>query len=167
MADPGAAEQTSDELLEELASFGPRQLIGALRGWHKGSLSVVHLNVLALLESVGPIPMTQLAEELDVSVASATGIVGRMEKRGLVERRHGEEDRRLVLVHLTETGTGIFRSIDERRRGHLVRLVELLSDEERAGLLVGLRAMREVRAGQRGERPRHPTADCDPGEAAE
>ena len=48
--------------------------------------------------------MGDLAEELDVSVASATGIVDRMEQRGLVERRHGPDDRRVVMVDLTATG---------------------------------------------------------------
>ena len=57
------------------------------RRWLAGSLSIVHLHVLTILEADGPLSMGKLAEALDVSVASATGIVDRMEQRGLVERR--------------------------------------------------------------------------------
>ena len=39
--------------------------------------------------------MSQLAEALDVSQASATGIVDRMEQRGLVSRQRNDEDRRV------------------------------------------------------------------------
>ncbi len=87
-----------------------------------------------------------LAEALEVSVASMTGIVDRMEKRSLVERRRGGEDRRVVLVYPTEAGRDVFRDIDRRRREGLARIIERLSDEELAGLLKGHRALREARA---------------------
>ena len=89
--------------------------------------------------------MSHLAEALDVSVASATGIVERMEKRGLVERRHAKADRRVVLVHPTEAGVAIFRVIDERRRQGLASLLERLSDDELVALLKGHRALRAAR----------------------
>ena len=60
--------------------------------------------------------MSRLAETLDVSVASATGIVGRMEERGLVERPTATRDRRVVTVRPTETGSAIFRDMTEQRR---------------------------------------------------
>ena len=77
----------TDELLDELSRWGPRERGGMFRSWHRGSLSIVHLIVLTVLEADGPRSMGDLAEALDVSVASATGIVDRMERRGLVERR--------------------------------------------------------------------------------
>jgi DNA-binding MarR family transcriptional regulator len=113
--------------------------------WHRGALSLIHLNVLAALEAEGPMSMSRLAESLDVSVASATGIIDRMEKRGIVERRHSESDRRIVEVHLTPTGLGIFSLMDTERRARLQRLVELMSDDDLAALLVGLRAFRAAR----------------------
>ena len=51
-----------------------------------------------MLDTEGPTSMGRLAEALDISVASMTGIVDRMEERGLVERRHEGKDRRVVLV---------------------------------------------------------------------
>ncbi len=89
--------------------------------------------------------MSHLAEALDVSVASMTGIVDRMEKRGLVERRHEDKDRRVVLVYPTQAGRDVFREIDERRRVGLGKLLERLSADELEGLLTGHRALRHAR----------------------
>src|SRR6266540_5644625 len=81
-------------VVDELTSWNPRDLMGMFKRLHKGALSLIHLNVLIELETTGPMSMGRLAEVLEVSVASATGIVDRMEKRGFVERRHDEEERR-------------------------------------------------------------------------
>ena len=104
-----------DDLLDELTSWSPRERAGAFKHWLRGSLSLVHLQVLAVLEADGPLAMSKLAEALDVSVASATGIIDRMEQRGLVERRREPDDRRVVLVHRTDSG--IRSSATSRRIG--------------------------------------------------
>lgn len=137
--------QTVDDLLEELTSWSPRERAGAFRHWLRDSLSLVHLQVLAVLEADGPLAMSKLAEALDVSVASATGIIDRMEQRGLVERRREPDDRRVVLVHRTDSGDSIFRDLATDRRKHLADLLDRMTDVELEGLLIGLRAMRRVR----------------------
>jgi DNA-binding MarR family transcriptional regulator len=133
------------ELVEEMTSWSPRERMNAFRSWLKGSLSLIHLHVLTVLEADGPLPMSKLAETLDVSDASATGIVGRMEERGLVERTHAEADRRVVLVRATPAGDAIFRDMREHRRQHLTTLFVRLTDDELSALLIGLRAMRNAR----------------------
>ena len=117
----------------------------AFRHLHQGTLSLIHLNVLTLLEVEGPMPMGRLAESLDVSVASATGIVSRMEARGLVERVHSDHDRRVVLVRPTDAGADVFRRIDAFRRVGLQNLAMRLTDGQLAGLLDGHRALRAAR----------------------
>src|SRR5512143_3305548 len=114
-------EELVGDVLDELTSIRARDWMGAMRKWHEGSLSMVHLQVVMLLRSSGPLPMSRLAELLDVSVASATGIIDRMEKRGVVERRHSDTDRRIVEVHLTPAGSTIFSVMDVERRARLER----------------------------------------------
>lgn len=133
------------EVIDELSSWNPREFITAFQRWHHGSISLIHLNVLALLEGHGPQPMSRLAESLDISVASMTGVIDRMEKRGLVERRHDAEDRRVVLVHPAVGARELFTDIDERRRAGLAKLLDHLTDEDLAGLLRGHRALRAAR----------------------
>ena len=135
-----------DQLLDELGGLGPRQRVGLFRSWHRGALSLVQLSVLAILEAEGPLPMNRLAEWLDVSDASATGIVDRIERRGFVERRHATDDRRLVLVHLTDAGRSVFQDIERHRRERVASLLDELADDELAGLLRGLRAMNAAAA---------------------
>jgi DNA-binding MarR family transcriptional regulator len=135
-----------DDLLDELTSWGPRERAGAFRQWLRGSLSLVHLHVLTVLEGDGALSMTKLAEALDVSVASATGIVDRMEQRGLVERLREPDDRRVVLVHATETGSAVFRDLAEQRRKMLIPVLDRMTDDELESFLIGLRAMHRVRA---------------------
>jgi DNA-binding MarR family transcriptional regulator len=144
--EPAESRQAvTDELLRELTSWNPRERAGVFRKWLRGSLSLVHLHVLTVLEAGGPTPMGKLADALDVSVASATGIVDRMEQRGLVERRDDDADRRLVLVQTTDSGLLVFKVFDEQREAALRRLIDRLTDEEQAALLVGLRAVRRAR----------------------
>ena len=137
---------TIDEVVDELTSWNPRERSDAFRQWVRGSLSLVHLHVLTVLESDGALSMSHLAEALDVSVASATGIVDRMEQRGLVERRREPEDRRVVLVHATEAGDAVFRDLAAQRRKMLIPVLERMTDEELSSFLIGLRAMRRVRS---------------------
>jgi MarR family 2-MHQ and catechol resistance regulon transcriptional repressor len=139
------------ELLEEMTSWSPGDRRGAFRNWHRHALSLVHLNVLTALEADGPLSMKQLAEAMDVADASATGIVDRMEKRGLVERHHGTDDRRQVLVYPTDAGRQVFLDMASHRRSVLGRILRELGDEEIAGMLRGLRAIHAARARILGE----------------
>lgn len=70
-------------------------------------ISMTHFHVLTLLRHHDAMPMGRIAEILDASVSSATGIIDRMEERGLVERVRVPDDRRVVLVRPTETGNDL------------------------------------------------------------
>lgn len=146
MPSPASRQERIDELLAIMLPWEPRERVGAFKAWLRGSLSLIHLQVLTTLETSGPLSMGHLAEALDVSVASATGIVNRMEERGLVERRHDTADRRVVEVHVTDAGRDVFRAMDAQHRTHIAAVLERLTDDELASLLVGLRATRAARA---------------------
>lgn len=149
-ADSNASAQTPrqrviEEILSAMVPWDPGERMGAFQAWLRGSLSLVHLHVLTVLETKGSLSMSHLAEALDVSVASATGIVGRMEERGLVARQHDREDRRIVLVSLTRRGSRVFEHLAKLRRRRLAAIFEHLSDEELDATLTGMRAMRMAR----------------------
>jgi DNA-binding MarR family transcriptional regulator len=143
--DDNSRQALERELLDEMTGWSARDRGGVFKSWHRHALSLVHLNVLTALEAEGPLSMKRLAEAMDVSDASATGIVDRMEKRGLVERRHGTDDRRVVLVHATEAGAQVFRDMAEHRRSVLSRVLAELTEDEMAALLVGMRAIHAAR----------------------
>jgi DNA-binding MarR family transcriptional regulator len=134
------------QTLAELSAWNPREFITSFQRWHQGSISLIHLNVLTLLEASGPMAMGRLAEALDISVASITGVIDRMEARGLVERRRDAQDRRVVLVQPAKGAKKVFGEMDGRRRKALGMLLSRLTDSELQGLLEGHRALRAARA---------------------
>jgi DNA-binding MarR family transcriptional regulator len=67
------------------------------------SLTGAQAKVLALL-SREPTPMRVLANQLHCEPSNVTGIVDRLESRGLVERRPDPADRRIKLAAATDDG---------------------------------------------------------------
>jgi MarR family transcriptional regulator, organic hydroperoxide resistance regulator len=60
--------------------------------------------LLSLREKDGQ-NVKELAENLAIDSSAITGLVDRLEKAGLVERRADERDRRALRIHLTKKGT--------------------------------------------------------------
>jgi DNA-binding MarR family transcriptional regulator len=104
-------------------------------------LSMLHFQVLAILDADGPTPMSRLAEQLDVGLSNATGIVGRLEERGVVVRVHDETDRRMVLAQLTPDGVEMLRQVEVTRLGNMRQLVEMMSPDEQQTVLDALRLL--------------------------
>ncbi len=80
-------------------------------------LSPTQVHVLRLLEPGTAVSMGRLACGLGCDASNITGVVDRLEARGLVERRAGERDRRVKVLVVTDRG------LDLRRR-LLVRIAE-------------------------------------------
>jgi long-chain acyl-CoA synthetase len=87
-------------------------------------LSLSQYRLLAFL-SQGDWAASALADRLDVSRPSITGLVDGLVKRGLVERRPSEDDRRRVDHVLTPAGRKALREADERAD---TRLRNVLAD---------------------------------------
>lgn len=97
-------------------------------------------NVLRILRGEGqPLPSLEIANRMIQVVPAITGLIDRLEKRGLVVRRRCEEDRRVVFVEITEAGislveqldrpvqeleTELFGHLQERELKQLTRLLE-------------------------------------------
>lgn len=80
-------------------------------------LSPTQVHVLRLLEPGKAVPMGRLAGGLGCDASNITGVVDRLEARGLVQRQAAERDRRVKVLVVTERG------LDVRRR-LLVRMAE-------------------------------------------
>lgn len=92
----------------------------------RSGVSMTHMQVLWLLQHQGDLPMSRLAELLGVSVSNATGLIDRMEERGLVERVRVPDDRRVVLVRIAAGGIAAMDETEaikqDRMRSILARL---------------------------------------------
>src|SRR5688500_19052112 len=67
-------------------------------------LSPVQLHSLRLLEPGVETPMRALAQQLFCDPSNVTGIVDRLEARGMIERRSSDTDRRVKIIRLTPDG---------------------------------------------------------------
>ena|SRR5271165_2389163 len=67
-------------------------------------LHPAQMGALAQMEPDRPVPMSELAALLQCDNSNITGIVDRLEARGLVERRPYEQDRRVKHIVLTQLG---------------------------------------------------------------
>ncbi|MER5380175.1 MarR family transcriptional regulator [Streptomyces sp. NPDC002688] len=103
------------------------------------ALTGAQARLLSLL-SLEPLPMRRLAQQLKCEPSNVTGIVDRLEARGLVERRPDPADRRVKLAAATTEGRGVARGLREALNFAREPLAEL-SDEERLTLRDLLRRM--------------------------
>ncbi|MEO8228421.1 MAG: MarR family transcriptional regulator [Chloroflexota bacterium] len=119
----------------------------------KQGVSMTHLHVMWRLEESGVLPMSRLAEFLDVSLSNATGLVDRMAERGLIERTRLEDDRRVVLVGLTPAARATLEEIQIMKRDLMHSVLGRLDDDQLDRLNA---ALSDFRAAVRAEEIDHP-----------
>ncbi|MDY6987802.1 MAG: MarR family transcriptional regulator [Thermodesulfobacteriota bacterium] len=71
----------------------------------KYSVTAAQLNCLLALHESGPLPLSHIAKLIMVKSSTVTGIIDRLEQKGLVERVRTSRDRRVITIQLTEAGT--------------------------------------------------------------
>lgn len=76
--------------------------------------------------------MTEIADYIHVPLNTATGIISRMEKSGLVIRTHSKEDKRVVNIGFSEKGIEQFEKLIGKIISYGVQIVESFTKEEMA-----------------------------------
>jgi DNA-binding MarR family transcriptional regulator len=95
-------------------------------------LSPAQCHVLHLIEPGRPMPMGQLAETLACDASNVTGLVDRLESRGLVRRHPSAEDRRVKVLELTPTGARLRTELLDRMTTPPATLKRLSTAEQRS-----------------------------------
>ena len=95
-------------------------------------LSPAQCHVLHLIEPDRPIPMGQLAETLACDASNVTGLIDRLESRGLVRRCPSDADRRVKVLVLTPTGCRLRAILVDRMTAPPAALDRLSLREQRA-----------------------------------
>ena len=116
---------TADLLVKRIASL--------LQPFDLSPASGLALSILA--DSDAPLPPNKLADRLIISRASATSLIDSLERRGYVQRRPHQSDRRMLLVEPTERGRQVadaFRVIVHQQEK---MWLEALSEEEQQQLI--------------------------------
>ncbi|MFE3601322.1 MarR family winged helix-turn-helix transcriptional regulator [Streptomyces sp. NPDC059096] len=103
MATTARRDPLTVEVLELIGTVVARYYEEYDRAAADHSLTGAQARVLGLL-SLEPMPMRRIAQNLKCEPSNVTGIVDRLEARGLVERRPDPADRRVKLAAPTEKG---------------------------------------------------------------
>jgi len=94
-------------------------------------LSPVQCHVLHLIEPGRPLPMSRLADTLSCDASNVTGLVDRLESRGLVRRQPSARDRRVKVLQLTPTGARLRAQLLRQMAGRSLPLSRLSLDQQR------------------------------------
>ena len=116
------------------------RLMPAVEGMER-EFSFSQTLILMMLLTQQSVKMKELARLLGLSRANATGLVDRLESRGLVERRHSTEDRRVVHVSLTRKGQQTARKLNEARRTGLAQMMRRVPPKNLAVFIETLEQM--------------------------
>ena len=84
------------------------------------SLTAPQSGVLRSLARSGPVSSADLSRELCVTPSNITGIIDRLEKKGLVQRNRDSGDRRVTLIQLSEAGEQLSSSLPDPIESRLI-----------------------------------------------
>ena len=95
-------------------------------------LTPIQMGAVRNLDPERPVPMSELAGALHCDASNVTGIVDRLEARGLVERRSADRDRRVKMLALTDEGARVREALVKRMSQPPQPLAGLTAAEQRS-----------------------------------
>ena len=102
-------------------------------------LSVTEMHIIEAIGMDREMTMTEVANDLDITVGTLTTAINRLIKKEYVERRRIEEDRRVVLIKLTAKGEEAFKSHAQFHDDMIKSVILELSETEEGVLISSLK----------------------------
>lgn len=121
-------------IVDLIAAVSGRHRCAVARRVHHSGISLGHLQILWILQEHGQLPVSRLAAWLGIGAPNATGLLDRMEQRGLVERIRADGDRRVVYARPTDLGRATIAELDGWRGDLIEQVLAPLADENLAAI---------------------------------
>ena len=93
-------------------------------------LSVTEMHIIEAIGLDREMTMTEVARDLEITVGTLTTAITKLIKKGYVERKRIEEDRRVVLVNLTSKGEEVYKVHQVFHEEMICAMLSNFSDEE-------------------------------------
>ena len=135
------AEDVLNSLLVDLFNDILKIEGSVLKAGEFSDLSVTEMHIIEAIGCDREMTMTEVARDLEITVGTLTTAINRLIKKEYVERRRIEEDRRVVVVYLTESGKKVF---DEHTLFHKEMIDEVAKNFEDYELKVLTKALSKV-----------------------
>jgi DNA-binding MarR family transcriptional regulator len=108
------------------------------------TVTIPQFRTLVVLQAHGQMNLNRLAGLLDVTPSTALRMIDRLLAAELVSRRDNPDNRREVLLELTDAGRSIVERVTAKRRAEIARIVAGMPAGRRAELTAALRAFAEA-----------------------
>jgi DNA-binding MarR family transcriptional regulator len=139
----GPFASLAQEVMLNIARTSDQLFIRAERLLREHALTGLQYNVLRILRGEGkPMPMLEIASRMVQAVPGITGLIDRLEAAQLVRRDRSTEDRRVILVSITDKALAVLAALDEPLLELEKKLLSCLSTEEQRELI---RVLEKVR----------------------
>lgn len=104
------------------------------RHLYEADLTVSQFGVLEVLHHLGPLNQRAIGEKLLKSGGNITMVIDNLEKCGHVKRERDPDDRRAVLIHLTDAGRAFIKDFFPRHLEKIKEEFSVLSEDEKKEL---------------------------------
>jgi DNA-binding MarR family transcriptional regulator len=107
-------------------------------------VTLPQFRMLVVLATHGEMKLAALAGHLGVNPSTAMRMVDRLVSAGLLDRQINPADRRENVLRLTGPGRGVVDDVTARRRTEIAAIVTRMPADQRARLVVALRAFTDA-----------------------
>lgn len=139
LPDPGGEESLTDAFWSVARKLRETSQ-ETLSPW---DITPAQFRVLRVLRRHGALRLSALSDRLQIAPRSTTEVIDALESRHLVARRPDPDDRRAILVELTDHGTEVLGAIRAARGTEAEQAFCQLTPADRADLARILRKLRE------------------------
>jgi len=110
----------------------------ALNEGRFSDLSITEIHTIEAIGMYKPRTMSEVANELDITVGTLTTAINNLVKKEYVERKRIEEDRRVVLIQLTKKGKLAYRVHEQFHLDMIKETIGGLTEQEEDVLISSL-----------------------------
>ena len=110
----------------------------------KYHVSTAQLNCLLALYDNGSLPPSHIANFMMVKSSTVTGVVDRLEQKGLVTRLRQSTDRRVITIELTELGEKLAKNAPPPIQQKVVDGLKRLSEDELTQIVLVLTKLTDM-----------------------
>ena len=102
------------------------------------------LSVISILAKNGKQKVSDISEKMGLSDSTVSGILDRLEQKGMIERKRNKDDRRVVQICLSKGSQEICQEFHRKREEYFAHLLKELTEQEINDIIKGLEILNRV-----------------------